>query len=46
MRDDEGVIPSAIKEISRKVASSLIKGQLADITKTPAPSYIHHPFSN
>jgi len=24
----------------------LIKGQLADITKTPSPAYIHHPISN
>jgi hypothetical protein len=26
MRDDEGVIPNAIKEITKKVATSLVKG--------------------
>ena len=45
MRDEAGVIPSAIKEITRKVASQLVKGQLADVTKTPAPAYVHHPYS-
>jgi len=46
MRDEEGVIPNAMKDITKKVASQLVKGHLADITKTPAPAYVHHPYSS
>jgi hypothetical protein len=45
MADEEKVIPAAIKEMSKKVLGSLIKGKLHDLTKTPTPSYIHHPVS-
>lgn len=44
--DEEKVIPKAIKEISKKLASQLLKGKVADVSKNPSPAYIHHPFSN
>lgn len=46
MRDDEGVVPASIKEILKKVASQLIKGKFADVTRTPSPAYLHHPYTN
>lgn len=46
MRDDEGVVPAAVKELTKKVASQLLKGKFADVTKTPSPAYIHHPYSH
>ena len=45
MLDEEKVIPKSIKEMSKKVLGSLIKGQIHDITKNPAPAYLHHPIS-
>ena len=45
MRDMDGVVPAAIKEIIKKVASQLIKGKFADVTRTPSPAYIHHPYT-
>ena len=45
MADDDGVILDAVKAILSKVGSSLIKGQIHDISRTPAPAYLHHYFS-
>ena len=42
MRDDESIIPKAVKEMIGKVASNLIKGKFYDITQTAAPAYLHH----
>ena len=44
--DAEGVIPAAIKEIGNKVAARVGKGQLGDISRIPAPAYVHHYFSH
>ena len=46
MRDDEGVVPSTIRDTIKKVGSQLIKGKFADVTRTPSPAYIHHPYTN
>jgi|TARA_B110000914_G_scaffold138025_1_gene120785 hypothetical protein len=45
MKDDESVVPAAMKDITSKVASSLVKGKVHDLSRTPAPSYLHHHFS-
>lgn len=45
MADEEKIIPAAIKEMTKKIAGSLMKGQLHDITKNPAPAYLHHYIS-
>lgn len=42
MRDDDKIMPAALKDIAKKFASKLIHGQVFDLTSTPAPSYIHH----
>ena len=42
MKDEEGVVPAAIKEIAARVAKSVVKGQIADISKSPTPAYLHH----
>ena len=46
MRDEDGVLPASVKEISKKVATQLLKGKFADVTKTPTPAYIHHSYTN
>ena len=46
MKDEDGVIPNAVKNILAKLAKSLTKGQLADISKIAAPSYVHHNYSH
>ena len=42
MRDDDRIMPSAIKDMAKKFASKIIHGQILDLTSSPAPSYIHH----
>lgn len=39
--DDGGIMPAAVKDISAKVASNLIKFNFSDLLKTSGPSYIH-----
>ena len=46
LKDEDNVVPEAIKDIAAKVAKSIAKGQLADVTKTPSPSILHHFFSH
>ena len=45
MRDDDGVIPKAFKEMLSKIASKFVHGEFQDILKIPAPAYIHYPRS-
>ena len=45
MADEDNVIPKSIREMSKKVLGSLIKGQIHDITRNPAPAYLHHYIS-
>lgn len=45
MSDEDGVILDAVKTILSKVGGQLIKGQIHDISRTPAPAYLHHYFS-
>mmetsp|Transcript_10368 Transcript_10368/g.15960 ORF Transcript_10368/g.15960 Transcript_10368/m.15960 type:complete len:82 (+) Transcript_10368:204-449(+) len=35
-----------MKEIAAKVAKNIAKGQLGDVSKSPAPAYLHHYFSH
>jgi hypothetical protein len=42
MRDDDGLIPKAVKEMIGKLASNLIKGKIFDLTKNASPAYLHH----
>ena len=42
MRDDEHIIPKAIKEIAGTVAKKLVKGEIFDLSSTPSPAYLHH----
>jgi len=46
LKDDDNVVPDAIRDIAAKVAKQISKGQLADVSKTPAPSFVHHYFSH
>lgn len=41
LHDDGGIMPAAIKDITTKIASNLIKLQFSDLLKTSGPSYIH-----
>lgn len=45
MRDDENIIPKAIKEIAGSVAKKLVKGEIFDLSSTPSPAYLHHYMS-
>lgn len=45
MRDDEHIIPKAIKEIAGTVAKKLVKGEIFDLSSTPSPAYLHHYMS-
>ena len=45
MRDPDGIVPQAFKDIAEKIGKNLVKGQITDISRTPAPAYLHHPFS-
>jgi len=40
--DEGNVVPRAFKEFMGKVAKKLMKADLGDILKTPAPAYVHH----
>jgi len=46
LKDEDGIMPAAFKNIAKKVAERVSKGQISDIGKIPAPSYIHHYFSH
>lgn len=45
MRDEESIIPKAIKEIAGTVAKKLVKGEIFDLSSTPSPAYLHHYLS-
>ena len=45
MRDDDHIIPKAIKEIAGNVAKKLVKGEIFDLSSTPSPAYLHHYMS-
>ena len=45
MKDPDNIIPQAFKDIASKIGKNMVKGQITDISKTPAPSYLHHPYS-
>lgn len=46
IRDEAKIIPAAFKEIANKVASQLAKGKITNLSKTPAPAYLHHYFTH
>lgn len=46
LRDEEGVVRGAIKELVQKVAKKALKGQVTDLMSTPAPSQIHDTMSH
>jgi hypothetical protein len=46
MKDEEGVVPAAVKEVFNRVAKSVMKGQITDISRTPVPAYLHHCVSH
>lgn len=41
MRDPEGVVPQAIKDVAKKVAGKIVTGKLADMSTISQPSYVH-----
>ena len=41
MRDPEGVVPQAIKDVAKKVAGKIVTGKLADMSHISQPSYVH-----
>ena len=43
LQDEENVVPRAFKEFMSKVAKKILKADLSDMLKTPAPAYVHHP---
>lgn len=45
LKDDDGVIPKAFKELLSKAASKFMQGEFQDVLKIPAPAYIHYPRS-
>ena len=46
LADEDNVVPKSIREMSKKVLGSLLKGQIHDITRTPTPAYLHHYISH
>ena len=42
MRDHDGVVPQAIKDILKKVAGKIATGKLADMSTIAQPAYLHH----
>ena len=45
MKDKEGIIPQATKDLVKKVAGKLVKGQISDMSTISQPSYLHHYIS-
>ena len=45
MKDEEGAIPQATKDLAKKVAGKLIKGQISDMSTISQPAYLHHYIS-
>ena len=43
LQDEDNVVPRAFKDFMSKVAKKILKADLSDILKTPAPAYVHHP---
>jgi hypothetical protein len=41
--DEGNVCMSAFKEFVGKIAKKIVKVQLGDLLRTPAPAYIHYP---
>ena len=41
MKDEGGIIPAAIKDITGKIAERTMKGELAEMHRIPMPSFIH-----
>ena len=46
MRDEDGVVPNAVKNVLAKLAKSMVKGQFTEMSRVPVPSYVHHNFSH
>ena len=42
MADHDGIVPAAIKDVSKRIASKLIKGQIGDMSTISQPAYLHH----
>lgn len=45
MKDEESVVPAAIKDVTTKLAGNIVKGKVSDLTQQAAPAYLHHHFS-
>lgn len=41
MLDEDGIYSGAIKDMLYKVTGKIVKGDFADILKTPSPAYMH-----
>ena len=41
VRDDGGVVPSAVKELMARVTAKIMTADFSDILRTPAPAYVH-----
>ena len=46
IRDEDGIVPGTVKNIIKKISGKLAKGEFYDISKTPAPSFLHHNYSH
>ena len=42
MADRDGIVPAAIKDVSKRLAGKLIKGQIGDMSTIAQPAYLHH----
>ena len=42
MKDPEGIVPQAVKDILKKVAGKIVTGKLADMSTIAQPAYLHH----
>jgi hypothetical protein len=41
--DEGNVVVTAFKDFMGKIAKKLVKAQLGDLLRTPAPAYVHYP---
>ena len=42
MKDPDGIVPQAVKDILKKVAGKIVTGKLADMSTIAQPAYLHH----
>jgi hypothetical protein len=46
MHDDDGIVPTFAKDLAKKVAKNIAKGEITDMARIPAASQIHHYFDH